>query len=184
MMLRFCVILGVAVSVCLAVSVNDCPANLPRNQYLRTFGNRCYQFVLDHTREFDDAENECRARGGHLVIIRDIATQRFLYNTLRQDLGHDDIVWIGLSDQASEGHFLWGDGTPAKFTYWASGQPGEFGSLEDCVAMDTREEGRWHDYSCSDWFFSSHHENFICEFPLVEHSSPASPVRPSSAPSS
>ncbi|XP_076451856.1 uncharacterized protein LOC143287621 [Babylonia areolata] len=179
MMLRFFVTLGVVGSVCLAVSVNVCPANLPRNDHLRAFGNRCYQFVLDHTREFDDAENECRHRGGHLVIIRDLATQRFLYNTLKNDLHYNDILWIGLTDQESEGHWVWVDGTAPTFTYWASDQPGDMGSLQDCGVMDVSEGGTWHDYRCSDaWIFSNQHKRFICEFHLVPHTTPVITLLP------
>ncbi|XP_076451855.1 uncharacterized protein LOC143287619 [Babylonia areolata] len=170
MMLRLFVFLGVVASVCLAVSVNDCPANLPRNQYLRAFGNRCYQFVLDHLREFGTAENECRARGGHLVIIRDLATQNFLYNTLRQDFHYDDIVWIGLFEQWL-GDYVWVDGSRPRFTHWAWDQPD--GLFEECVAMDVSAGGSWHDYSCSDGLLTDHHERFICEFPLVPHTTPA-----------
>ncbi|XP_076451853.1 uncharacterized protein LOC143287617 [Babylonia areolata] len=179
MMLRLLAFLGVVASVFAAVSVNDCPANLPRNDHLRAFGNRCYQFVLDHTREFDDAENECRHRGGHLVIIRDLATQRFLYNTLKNDLHYNDILWIGLTDQESEGHWVWVDGTAPTFTYWASDQPGHMGGLEDCGVMDVSAGGKWHDYRCSDaWIFSNQHKRFICEFHLVPHTTPVVTMPP------
>ncbi|XP_076451243.1 C-type lectin lectoxin-Lio3-like [Babylonia areolata] len=171
-MLRLFVFLGVVASVYTAISTNDCPANLPRNRYLRAFGNSCYLFVLDHMREFDNAEKECEARGGHLAIIRDIATQNFLYHTLRQDFHYDDIVWIGLSDERSEGHWVWVDGSAARFTYWASDQPGILGSLEDCVAMDVSDGGRWHDYKCTDLLFISHHQTFVCEYPVWRHTTP------------
>ncbi|XP_076451417.1 C-type lectin mannose-binding isoform-like [Babylonia areolata] len=178
MMFRLYIFLSVVASVCLAVSVNDCPANLPRNQYLRAFGDRCYQFVLHHTREFDAAENECRARGGHLVVIRDIATQHFLYSTLLHEFDYYGVVWIGLSDQLSESHYTWTDGTPAHFTFWARGQPGIVDSSENCVALDILEGGKWTNYECSDSFFNGHHERFICEFPLVPHTTKQPTTQP------
>ncbi|XP_076451860.1 uncharacterized protein LOC143287625 [Babylonia areolata] len=174
MKLRLFVFLGVLTSVCLAVSVNDCPASLPRNQYLRTFGDRCYQFELHHKREFNPAERECRARGGHLVVIRDLATQQFLYNTLRQGFHYHGTVWIGLSDQESEGHFVWVDGSPAQFTYWTSDTHGQHnGDVDDCVVMDVSRGGIWHDQTCSDvWGFSNQQTRFICEFQLVSQTTP------------
>ncbi|KAL8606580.1 hypothetical protein ACOMHN_009465 [Nucella lapillus] len=147
-----------------AVSVNDCPPSLPRNRYLRAFGSSCYYFVLNHEREFDSAEIECEARGGHLAIIRDIATQNFLYHTLRSDFHYNGVVWIGLSDEKSEGHFQWVDGSHARFTYWASDQPGILSALEDCVAMNMDDGGRWHDYRCEDLLFISSDHTFVCEY--------------------
>ncbi|XP_076451418.1 lectin BRA-3-like [Babylonia areolata] len=182
-MLRVFVFLCIVASVCLAVSVNDCPASLPRNQYLRAFGNRCYQFVLEQIREFDAAERECRARGGHLVTIRNLAVQSFLYNTLRQDFRYLGIVWIGLSDQESEGDFVWVDGSPAQFTFWAWNQPGSIlGSFQNCVAMDVYHGGKWHVSRCSDGLVSNHHEKFVCEFPLVSGTTPAITSPPTTQP--
>ena len=32
-----------------------------------------------------------------------------------------DIVWMGLSDRFSEGHWIWTDGSETKFTMWNAG---------------------------------------------------------------
>ncbi|XP_076451854.1 uncharacterized protein LOC143287618 [Babylonia areolata] len=164
MMLRLFVFLGVVASVCYASSIHDCPANLPRNRYLRAFGNRCYQFVLGHLKEFNPAERECRQKGGHLAIIRNQRTQNFLYDTLWFDLDYYGDVWIGLTDQESEGDYVWVDGSPANFTYWGENWSHEH---KDCVGMHVYYDGRWFDYGCSDGVFYSNHLRFICEFPLV-----------------
>nr|KAG5696178.1 hypothetical protein BaRGS_021663 [Batillaria attramentaria] len=70
------------------VSVEDCPSSLPRDRYLVTYENSCYHLVLNHHREFTTAERECEAGGphGHLAIIRDPATNHFLYDKLYNDL--------------------------------------------------------------------------------------------------
>ena len=44
------------------------------------------------------------------MIIRDPATQSFLYDTLRHDFRYSGIVWIGLTDEVSEDSWVWVDG--------------------------------------------------------------------------
>merc|ERR1719300_1537328 len=63
-------------------------------------------------------------------------------------------------------HFTWTDGSPATFTYWASGQPGLLGGPEDCVGMDTTDHGRWGDYRCEGLLFLSSKHVFVCEYYL------------------
>nr|KAG5696177.1 hypothetical protein BaRGS_021662 [Batillaria attramentaria] len=124
----------------------------------------CYQFVVNHEREWPTAERECEARHGHLVIIRDAATNQFIYNELVQEFHVRDVVFIGLSDAESEGHWKWVDGSDPAYTNWASGQPGIGGTFEDCAAMDTSKGSTWHDYSCEDILFVHKRQKFICEY--------------------
>nr|KAG5696180.1 hypothetical protein BaRGS_021665 [Batillaria attramentaria] len=124
----------------------------------------CYVFVLWHSREWPTAERECEARHGHLVTIRDAATNQFLYNTMVNELHFKGVVFIGLSDSHSEDDWRWVDGSRPTYTNWASGQPG-FGSMfEDCAAIDTAKGDQWHDYSCEDVLFLSKDHFFICDY--------------------
>ena len=91
-------------------TLDDCPAHLPRDRYLSVFGTSCYTFQVSRRRDFRSAERECESRLGHLVIIRDAATQEFLYHTLRHHFRFSGLVWIGLTDQWFEGHYFWVDG--------------------------------------------------------------------------
>jgi hypothetical protein len=40
---------------------------------------------------------------------------------------------IGGTDQKTEGHWEWADGTSFKFTDWGPGQPDNFINAEDCL---------------------------------------------------
>jgi hypothetical protein len=57
-------------------------------------------------------------------------------------------TWIGASDLASEGQFIWADGSALQFENWAAAQPDNFGGTEDCVEKRLLNGG-WVDAPCS-----------------------------------
>ncbi|KAK7093928.1 alpha-N-acetylgalactosamine-specific lectin-like isoform X2 [Littorina saxatilis] len=181
--LKECLVLVLASGCALAANytIDDCPASIPHDRHLQVFGDTCYSFMTSHRREFDAAERECESNLGHLVIIRDAATQDFLYNALRHDLRYNGVVWIGLSDKVNEGQFVWVDGSPAHYTHWASGQPGILGGLEDCVGMNIKQQGQWNDYQCEGFLFISNSHVFVCEYPLGPTTAPPTTI-PTTAP--
>merc|ERR1719300_6871 len=79
-------------------------------------------------------------------------------------------------------HFTWTDGSPADYTYWADGQPGFLGSLEDCVGMDTTDHGRWGDYRCEGLLFLSSKHVFVCEYYLGKTTLPTPSTTASTTP--
>jgi hypothetical protein len=97
------------------------------------------------------AELEAQALGGHLATINSEPEHNFLWNTWGGSLGTGLGLWIGLTDQASEGNFVWMSGEPVTFTNWASGtaEPnnGRGRYEEDFVNMDSRfsTSGKWND---------------------------------------
>jgi hypothetical protein len=74
-------------------------------------------------------------------------------------------AWIGLTDSASEGAFLWPDGTPFTYARWNtdSGEPNNNGEApgEDCVQIVAEWGYRWNDAACSRSFPA------ICERPAA-----------------
>nr|KAG5696185.1 hypothetical protein BaRGS_021670 [Batillaria attramentaria] len=127
----------------------------------------CYHLVLNHHRVFPAAERECEAGGphGHLAIIRDAATNQFLYDKLYNDLHYVGVVFIGLTDRRTEGDWRWVDGSAASYQNWAPGQnTNQQLNVEDCAVMDTRSGGKWNDYQCVDTLFVLHEYPFICEY--------------------
>ena len=64
----------------------------------------------------------------------------------------DQRTWIGLSDTASEGNFVWADdGAPISFERWGTGEPtspmGAGRPQEDCVEF-LPSTARWNDIDC------------------------------------
>ncbi|XP_037072758.1 lectin BRA-3-like [Pollicipes pollicipes] len=68
-------------------------------------------------------------------------------------------MWLGLNDVAEEGQFVWTDGSPVDFTYWAAEQPDNYHD-QDCAHMPDEVEpatGQWDDELCSE------ERNFLCK---------------------
>ena len=58
--------------------------------------------------------------------------------------------WIGGTDAAVEGSWLWSDGSDWDYENWIPGQP-DSGRDQNCLAMDqTGEYGKWRDVPCAD----------------------------------
>ena len=58
------------------------------------------------------------------------------------------VYWIGLSDNAMEGRYVWAESHQlADYTNWGPGEPQEEDGL-DCVFKSGDFIVGWHDYSC------------------------------------
>jgi hypothetical protein len=85
---------------------------------------------------------------GHLVTIEN-AAENAVVNTLRGVCISNpggclfSSVWIGYSDAAVEGTFVWVTGEPTVYTNWAPGEPNNSGGNEDFAHMGAA--GLWND---------------------------------------
>ena len=102
-----------------------------------------------------DAEARAASMGGHLVTIDSADEDAFL----RSRFGSFGDYWIGLNDAASEGTFVWDDGSPSAYRNWYANQPDNSGN-EDYVSGNYGGSG-WNDYPASARL------NFIVEMPAA-----------------
>jgi hypothetical protein len=98
-------------------------------------------------RNFAASEFDCVAQGGHLVSIHDQATQDEVRDTAYSLMPVN--WWIGLSDNALEGTFVWSDNTPFGYDAWAGGEPNNSGGDENCGHLWDAAGGEWNDIQCA-----------------------------------
>jgi hypothetical protein len=95
---------------------------------------------------WDAVEAEAVAQGGHLATVNDAAEQSWLFTTFGQ---HP--YWIGFTDQAVEGTWVWTSGDPVTYTNWDLNEP-DNSNDEDYAVMN------WHstDSGWNDWREGNH----------------------------
>ena len=96
---------------------------------------------------FAAARTTCQSFGGDLVTIDDMAENDFIVAEPTPPSMGVGGFWIGLSDSAVEGTFVWTDGSAPTFTAWNMGEPNDGGGVEDCGEMSTTNGG-WNDVAC------------------------------------
>ena len=92
------------------------------------------------------AETFAQSLGGHVVSIQSANENACLQSELSSH-GFGGVIWLGYTDDVSEGSFYWLDGSPMGYTNWAPGEPNNSGGNEDCVQM--YPDGQWNDLNCS-----------------------------------
>ncbi|CAI5691502.1 unnamed protein product [Oreochromis niloticus] len=129
-------------------------------------GGKCYYFSTNKS-SWNKSRDECRAKGGDLVKIDSREEQEFLGKKVRRMMtDHEDKFWIGLTDSAEQGRWLWVDGSPLKksLSYWDDTEPDNWPE-DDCVMMGEKGDRylkSWSDTSCK----VSHRS--ICEKPAAK----------------
>ena len=124
-----------------------------------TINDNCYAYVDDNI-NWNQAEACCVSWGGHLASIHS-AGVNMLLNDIRNQ---DKFTWIGLSDTANNGVYVWTDGTAYDFENFASNQPDSFGG-ESCIHLfdQVRGELSWNDYHCNRNTWGSVLTSYICQ---------------------
>ena len=115
------------------------------NDGWRVFNSHCYKFIQTK-KTWSGAKTYCVGQGGYSVTVHSQAENDFVVNLVNSN------VWMGGSDIASEGTWIWEDGKAwASYQNFASGEPnnGAAGG-EDCLEMvkGNDNNGRWNDISC------------------------------------
>ena len=95
-----------------------------------------HTYMLLSGGSWTNAENTAVALGGHLATVRSQAEHDWIVSTWHNYQGIDIDLWIGLTDQAVEGTFVWISGEPVTFTNWDTGEPNDGGGTgEDYADM-------------------------------------------------
>jgi Ca2+-binding RTX toxin-like protein len=98
-------------------------------------------YFLSNAGTWTQAQAQAVSLGGNLVTVNDAAENEFLVNTF----GGTERLWIGLTDEVTEGTFKWANGEAVTYTNWIPGQPDDAGGNEDYVELNFAETGKWND---------------------------------------
>ena len=131
----------------------------------------CYKF-LPEKYNWEDAKEACHMLHGWLVEIESEEQNDAIHDEAKKQDGWKK-AWIGLTDEAEEGEWVWSSGKATSFTNWAPREPSNHKSKanemqgEDCVLLNINPGGpkkswttpkKWNDSSCS----AKH--NVICQY--------------------
>ncbi len=102
--------------------------------------------------DWTSAQNSCDSYGYALVTF-DSADEGLWVESVVYSYT-DNYWWVGHTDAASEGSWVWADGSPVTYTNWSSGEPNNshgrecYDSSEEDCAMIKWSGASWNDYPC------------------------------------
>jgi hypothetical protein len=100
----------------------------------------------------------CESLGGHLATITSQNEDDFVYS----NLGIDGIsIWLGGTDETTEGTWKWITGESWSYTNWGSFQPDDIANGQDYLIYFSHEPGKWDDAGLPNEDFNF---PFICEW--------------------
>ena len=105
-----------------------------------------------------EARKKCEEMGGRLAVVPDDTTWTFV-----KSLGGGRQLWLGASDEQTEGTWQWMDGTPVTFHPWGRGEPNNTGGKEDYLIAYS-SSGLWNDATDTGHDFGQNVAGFICEW--------------------
>eukprot|EP00964_Phaeocystis_antarctica_P112908 scaffold77025_cov69-Phaeocystis_antarctica.AAC.1 len=101
------------------------------------------------------ASAACLREGLQLATVQSAAQNELLFT-----VAAGNQVWIGGTDAASEGAWVWNpSNTPLSYTNWHPGEPNSHGSGEDCMDFWGHVDGKWNDNRCTRKY------KYVCQQP-------------------
>lgn len=125
-------------------------------------GHSYHVFSLDNIKNWKDAKAFCESQGGYLATITSQEENDFLYNYITQE-GYSS-AYFGLSDEGTEGTWLWSNGEELSYTNWHTNEPNGQNPTEDYSSFYYKfSDGTWND---SDFGKNTPNINspFLCEW--------------------
>jgi len=129
------------------------------------FGDTPYQVCTDAAVSWADAVAGCAADPGYmLVAISGELENDFVYAAVGSAMGATPgtYVWLGGTDEGTEGSWRWHNGEPWVFTNWApdtgfGAEPNNSGGVEHYLEMGRTANSQWNDVAATSRNF------YVCE---------------------
>ncbi|XP_063344191.1 tetranectin [Pelmatolapia mariae] len=112
---------------------------------------------------FHAASDDCIAKGGSLSTPLTGDENDHLYSYVRQSIGPDEHIWLGINDMVTDGHWVDHSGSNVRFKNWETEitQQPDGGRSQNCAVLSTTANGKWFDENCKAEKAS------VCEFNIV-----------------
>ena len=138
-------LLGALLTVSGLASANSCPDS---PGWLMV-GSSCY-LVSTAPMSWYKAQEFCWSQGAHLTEIK----SKYEEDGLDLVLASGIVYWIGLTDQAQEGRYMWAEShQELQYSNWGPSDPNDLGRGEqNCVlkSLEADDWRGWIDYRCQD----------------------------------
>ncbi|XP_069172631.1 C-type lectin domain family 17, member A-like [Procambarus clarkii] len=119
-------------------------------------GGRCLYVDVSNTGSWDTMRTHCRSLGGDLAILNDAEVYSSLIRYIHGSGFPELQYWIGATDEAQEGLWLWVNQEPVQMgtPYWANYgcsnlQMPTGGTAENCLCLDNTYHLYFNDGICS-----------------------------------
>lgn len=100
-----------------------------------------YYKIFNTFLSWPEARDKCVELGGQLATVKNADENEFILALASR--ASSDSFWLGATDEASEGNWVWVDGTPVTFTNWAPEQPSNHDQAEHYLYLLIRHERDW-----------------------------------------
>ncbi|XP_029929298.1 tetranectin [Myripristis murdjan] len=121
-------------------------------------------FLADPVKKtYHTANDDCIAKGGSLSTPVTGDENDQLYDYVRQSIGPEEHIWLGINDLVTDGHWVDQSGSSVRFKNWETEitlQP-DGGRGQNCAILSTTANGKWFDENCRAEKAS------VCEFNIV-----------------
>ncbi len=118
------------------------------NVELLGMNNTCsLYFINPQFMSGPQAQAYAQTFGANLISVQSAAENADLLQALSNQGYAGQVIWIGFTDAALEGTFVWYDSAPVTYSNWAPGEPNNAGGNENCTQI--YPDGTWNDLNCN-----------------------------------
>lgn len=116
-------------------------------------------------KRYHNASEDCNALGGVLGVPTSGAENDQLRDYVRQSVGPDEQVWLGINDMMAEGKWMDQTGSSILYKNWDTSnrrapQP-DGGMSQNCAVLSGASQGKWQDENCRE------ERPSVCQFNIV-----------------
>ncbi|XP_041377543.1 perlucin-like [Gigantopelta aegis] len=106
----------------------------------------CFK-VFNLTKNMAAARDFCNQSRSRLIVLDTKEKNLAVSGYIKENIGNLKL-FIGLTDEDHEDHFVWENGNTANFTNWRTGQPNNYDGSQHCVLLIAKR-AKWNDVRCN-----------------------------------